>query len=89
MAFPRERGPKIRTNNQQERANREIKPRHRSVQSFPSRTSMMRLTCAVLMGEEGHWQAQKLLLPSSLAKAAPAARWSRPSYTNLICAALR
>lgn len=70
MAFPREHWPKIRTNNQQERANREIKRRYRSVQSFPSRASMMRLTCAVLMGEEGRWQAQRLLSPSSLAKAA-------------------
>ena len=73
MAFPREHRPKIRTNNQQERANREIKRRYRSVQSFPSRASMMRLTCAVLMGEEGRWQAQRLLSPSSLAKAAPSA----------------
>lgn len=73
MAFPREHWPKIRTNNQQERANREIKRRYRSVQSFPSRASMMRLTCAVLMGEEGRWQAQRLLSPSSLAKAAPSA----------------
>ena len=73
MAFPREHWPKIRTNNQQERANREIKRRYRSVQAFPSRASMMRLTCAVLMGEEGRWQAQRLLSPSSLAKAAPSA----------------
>lgn len=73
MAFPREHWPKIRTNNQQERANREIKRRYRSVQSFPSRASMMRLTCAVLMGEEGRRQAQRLLSPSSLAKAAPSA----------------
>ena len=51
MAFPREHWPKIRTNNQQERANREIKRRYRSVQAFPSRGSMMRLTCAVPMGE--------------------------------------
>lgn len=72
MAFPREHWPKIRTNNQQERANREIKRRYASVQAFPSRASMMRLTCAVLMGEEGRWQAARMFSPASLAKAAPA-----------------
>lgn len=69
MAFPREHWPKIRTNNQQERANREIKRRYRSVQAFPSRGSMMRLTCAVLMGEEGRWQAARMFSPESLARA--------------------
>ncbi len=72
MAFPREHWPKIRTNNQQERANREIKRRYASVQAFPSRASMMRLTCAVLMGEEGRWQAARMFSPESLAKAEPA-----------------
>ena len=87
MAFPREHWAKIRTNNQQERANREIKRRYRSVQSFPSRASMMRLTCAVLMGEEGRWQAQRLLSPSSLAKAAPSAA-EPPSEERLEAARL-
>ncbi|WP_343001068.1 IS256 family transposase, partial [Collinsella aerofaciens] len=46
-AFPRAHWAKLRTNNVQERANREIKRRYRVVQSFPSRESMLRLTCAV------------------------------------------
>ncbi len=45
-AFPRAHWAKLRTNYVQERANREIKRRYRVVQSFPSRESMLRLTCA-------------------------------------------
>ena len=52
-AFPRAHWAKLRTNNVQERANREIKRRYRVVQSFPSRESMLRLTCASLMETEG------------------------------------
>lgn len=37
------------------------------------RTRAGKAACAVLMGEEGRWQAQRLLSPSSLAKAAPSA----------------
>ncbi len=87
MAFPREHWPKIRTNNQQERANREIKRRYRSVQAFPSRGSMMRLTCAVLMGEEGRWQSARMFSPASLAKAAPSEP-APPSEERLAAARL-
>ena len=73
MSFPREHWQKIRTNNVQERANREIKRRYRSVQSFPSEASMMRLVCAVLAGEEGRWAAHRVASPESAARAsAPA-----------------
>ena len=53
MSFPHERWQKIRTSNVRERANRKIKRRYCSVQSFPSEGSTMRLVCAVLAGEEG------------------------------------
>lgn len=73
MSFPREHWQKIRTNNVQERANREIKRRYRSVQSFPSEASMMRLVCAVLAGEEGRWAAHRVAAPEWAARAsAPA-----------------
>ena len=65
MSFPREHWQKIRTNNVQERANREIKRRYRSVQSFPSEASMMRLVCAVLAGEEGRWWIGNIYLDDS------------------------
>lgn len=47
--------------------------RYRSVQSFPSEASMMRLVCAVLAGEEGRWAAHRVASPESAARAsAPA-----------------
>ena len=73
MSFPREHWQKIRTNNVQERANCEIKRRYRSVQSFPSEASMMRLVCAVLADEEGRWSCHRVFSPESAARApAPA-----------------
>lgn len=52
-AFPRAHWAKLRTNNVQERANREIKRRYRVVQSFPSRESMLRLTLREPHGDRG------------------------------------
>lgn len=89
MSFPEEHWGKIRTNNVQERANREIKRRYRSVQSFPSEGSMMRLTCSVLMGEEGRWASQRLFSPASAARAlAPAAPAAGPDAERLEAARL-
>ena len=67
-AFPPEHWCKLRTNNVQERVNREIKRRYRVVQSFPSEGSMLRLTCAVLLGEEGRWATQRTFSEESAAK---------------------
>lgn len=69
MSFPQEHWVKIRTNNVQERANREIKRRYRSVQSFPSEASMLRLVGSVLMGEEHAWANQAMFRAASAAKA--------------------
>lgn len=72
---------KLRTNNVQERANREIKRRYRVVQSFPSRESMLRLTCASLMETEGQWSQQRVFSEASAAEgfAGPA---DRPAPTE-------
>lgn len=67
-AFPRAHWAKLRTNNVQERANREIKRRYRVVQSFPSRESMLRLTCASLMETEGQWSQQRVFSEASAAE---------------------
>ena len=79
-AFPRAHWAKLRTNNLQERANREIKRRYRVVQSFPSEKSMMRLTCACVLGEEGRWAQQRMFSEESAAEgfAGPA---DRPAVT--------
>lgn len=80
-SFPRAHWAKLRTNNVQERANREIKRRYRVVQSFPSRESMLRLTCASLMETEGQWSQQRVFSEASAAEgfAEPA---DRPAPTE-------
>lgn len=67
QAFPKAHWAKIRTNNVQERANREIKRRYRVVQSFPSVGSMVRLTCAAILEEEGRWATQRVVSEDSAA----------------------
>lgn len=69
MAFPEAHWSKIRTNNVQERANREIKRRYRVVQSFPSRASLLRLVGAVMCEEEDAWAHQRAFSPESAARA--------------------
>ena len=69
MDFPAAHWQKIRTNNVQERANREIKRRTRVVQSFPSRASLVRLVGAVLAEEEDAWAQRRVFRPESVAGA--------------------
>ena len=73
LSLPREHWRRVRTNNVQERANREIKRRYRSVQSFPSRESLLRLVGAVMLEEEGDWWHHRVFSPESTALA-----WARP-----------
>ena len=49
---------------------------NRVVQSFPSRESMLRLTCASLMETEGQWSQQRVFSEASAAEgfAEPAGR---------------
>lgn len=69
LSLPREHWARVRTNNVQERANREIKRRYRSVQSFPSRSSLLRLVGAVMLEEEDAWQHFRVFSPESAARA--------------------
>ena len=75
LSLPAPPWSRVRTNNVQERANREIKRRYRSVQSFPSRESLLRLVGAVLIEEEADWWHHRVFSPESTARAwdAPAA----------------
>lgn len=75
LSLPRGHWARVRTNNVQERANREIKRRYRSVQSFPSRESLLRLVGAVMLEEEDGWWHRRVFSPESTAGAweAPAA----------------
>ena len=67
QAFPRAHWARIRTNNVQERANREIKRRYRVVQTFPSVHSMVRPACASILEEEGRWATQRVFSEESAA----------------------
>mgnify|MGYP002338132923 FL=1 len=67
QAFPEAHWAKLRTNNVQERANREIKRRYRVVQSFPSVESMVRLSVASILSEEGRWATQRVFSEESAA----------------------
>ena len=73
-SLPKEHWRRVGTNNVQERANREIKRRYRSVQSFPSRESLLRLVGAVVLEEEDAWAHQRVFSPESTARA-----WEAPS----------
>lgn len=69
LAFPRAHWRRLRTNNVQERANREIKRRYRVVQSFPSAEAAIRLMGALLAEEDERWAARKTLSVESTAQA--------------------
>lgn len=60
--FPYSHHVRLRTNNVQERANREIKRRSRVVQVFPSRKSLIRFAGAVLAEPGGQWSSRRWVL---------------------------
>lgn len=59
LAFPPAHWKRLRTNNVQERANREIKRRSRVVQVFPSERSLERLVGAVMCEQDERWPASR------------------------------
>ena len=59
LAFPPSHRKRLRTNNLQERANREIKHRSRVVQVFPSERSLERLVGAVMREQDEQWSASR------------------------------
>ena len=69
LSLPSEHWRRVRTNNVQERANRELKRRYRSVQSFPSRSSLLRLLGAVMLEEEVSWGQHRVFSTKSVARA--------------------
>jgi transposase-like protein len=61
FAFPREHHASIRSSNNLERLNREIKRRIRAVDSFPDRASALRLITAVAVDATGAWGRRRYL----------------------------
>lgn len=78
LGFPQTHRVKIRTNNVQERANREIKRRYRVVQSFPSRESLIRLVGAGVIEINEEWSLRCTISRPSLTHA-----WKKPEQKDL------
>lgn len=66
LDFPAEHRRRIRTNNVQERMNREIKRRSRVVQVFPSVESVLRLVGAVHAEWDEDWSSRRYISPESM-----------------------
>lgn len=69
LDFPGEHRKRLRTNNVQERLNREIKRRSNVIQVFPSRESCMRLVGAVLGEIEEKWLTRRWFSDKSILEA--------------------
>jgi putative transposase len=68
LDFPQAHHRRLRTNNVQERANREIKRRSHVVQIFPSTKSLIRLIGAVCSEIDEDWSSRHYISPTSLAE---------------------
>lgn len=66
LDFPEAHRRRIRTNNVQERCNREIKRRSRVVQSFPSEAALIRLVGAVCCEASEDWSSRRYMDPSAI-----------------------
>nr|WP_233546197.1 transposase [Collinsella sp. AF08-23] len=70
---------RLRTNNVQERANRELKRRSRVVQVFPSRRPLIRMLGAVFSEMDEDWEARRWFSEESIAQALASAAPAAPS----------
>lgn len=86
LSFPATHRTKIRTNNVQERANREIKRRTRVVQGFPSKASLIRLVGAALIESDEEWSVRCMISKPSLVHAWKAQEQAAPSETEVLAA---
>ena len=69
LDFPHGHHRRLRTNNVQERANRELKRRSRVVQVFPSRKSLIRMMGAVFAEMDEGWAGRRWFTAESIAAA--------------------
>lgn len=79
LDFPYEHHVRLRTNNVQERCNRELKRRARVVQVFPSRRSLIRLMGAVFSEMDEEWACRRWFSDASIARAFEGAKVNAPA----------
>lgn len=79
LDFPYEHHVRLRTNNVQERANRELKRRSRAVQVFPSRKSLIRMMGAVFSEMDEDWAARRWFNDDSIGRAVEGAKVNAPA----------
>ena len=84
LDFPYEHHKRLRTNNVQERLNRELKRRSRVVQVFPSRKSLIRMMGAVLSEMDEDWATKRWFSEASIAMAVEGRKCKppMPNYTG-------
>ncbi|MDD6651228.1 MAG: IS256 family transposase [Eggerthellales bacterium] len=68
LDFPQSHWKRLRANNVQERANREIKRRSRVVQVFPSEKSLLRLAGAVMCDQDEAWSEARYFSAAKMAE---------------------
>ncbi|MDO4849384.1 MAG: IS256 family transposase [Coriobacteriia bacterium] len=71
LDLPASHWKRLRTNNVQERANREIKRRSRVVQVFPSEASLMRLAGAVMCDMDEAWSSSRYFSEAKMRELPP------------------
>ena len=79
LDFPYAHHRRLRTNNVQERANRELKRRSRVVQVFPSRKSLIRMLGAVFSEMDEDWATRRWFTEESIAQALAPAKLTAPA----------
>ncbi len=80
LDFPAAHHRRLRTNNVQERMNREIKRRANVVQVFPSRKSLIRLLGAVLAEMDEDWASRRWFAQASIGEVyEDRCRWTKPA----------
>lgn len=80
LDFPCEHHVRLRTNNVQERADRELKRRSRVVQVFPSRKSPIRMMGAVFSEMDEDWAGRRWFGDDSIGRAVEGAKVNEPAH---------